>query len=154
MRDRRSKQESRTRSGSPADRVRRGRLAEDLAARRLEAHGWRVLARNVRRARGEIDIVALDGDTVVFVEVRSRKRGGLYTAEASVGRDKRRRLLSAAAAWLAESGLGARICRFDVIVVEWDRAASSVRHVRGAFLDEAAGFHGREAEAADWRDAD
>ena len=126
-----------------ADRQRRGRQAEDYVARRLAAAGWTVLERNARpvEVRGEIDIVALDGDSLVFVEVKARSAGAVAGPETpllAVGPRKRMRLRRLASAWLRErsSGLGGfAALRFDVAGV-WLGADGDVRrceYVRAAF---------------------
>ncbi len=107
--------------GSPTQR--RGRAAETLAGRYLEERGLRLLARNLNCKAGEIDLVALDGPVLVFVEVRTRRDAAFGGAAASVNRDKQMRLLRAARHFLpllARRHLGGRIpaCRFDVVIIE------------------------------------
>ncbi|RMG43227.1 MAG: YraN family protein [Acidobacteria bacterium] len=120
-------------------RTERGRRAERLAARFLAARGYHLLARNVRLGPGEIDIIARDGEEIVFVEVRSRRAGSAIPPEATVGRDKRRRLADAAAQWLERSGVEGVYCRFDVVAVEMGSGTARIRHYRGAFVDEDGG---------------
>jgi putative endonuclease len=120
-----------------------GREAEDLVASRLERTGWRIVARNVRvrDVRGEIDLVAVDGDALVFVEVKARREGGLTgpaTPVGAVGVAKQRKLRSLGAAWLRERGYDVprhRDLRFDVIGLRLDAAGRVVEweHVRAAF---------------------
>jgi putative endonuclease len=106
-----------------------GAAAEDLAARHLERHGLAIVARNWRCRGGEIDLVARDGATLVFVEVRLRSSGAFGGAPASVDAHKQRRFLTAARAYLA--GRPETPCRCDVIAldgldparVEWLRNA-------------------------------
>lgn len=109
----------------------RGRWAEDAACRHLEALGYRCEARNVRLAGGEIDLVALQGDVLVFVEVKARRAPG--RAGEAVTADKRRRLARAAAAWIARRGLPAGGCRFDVVTVEGRGEDVGVEHLPNAF---------------------
>lgn len=109
----------------------RGRWAEDAACRHLEGRGYRALARNVRLAGGEIDLVLRDGDVLVFVEVKARGREG--SAAESVSADKRRRLGRAAAAWAATRGLPPGGCRFDVVTVEGRGSDTRVSHLPHAF---------------------
>lgn len=104
----------------------KGRAGEDLAVAHLERVGYVVLARNVRAAGAEIDIVAQEGPLVCFVEVRRRRRA--LDALVSVDAKKQRRLVRAATAWLAQQRVLPR-CRFDVLVV----SAAGVELVRGAF---------------------
>ena len=119
----------------PGERSARGRAAEDLAARFLAASGLVILERNVRLPGGELDLVARDGEVVVFVEVRSRRRGSRFSPEATVDRAKRARLARAADAWLSRRGLPLARCRFDVVAVVASRAGYRLRHHRGAFVD-------------------
>jgi putative endonuclease len=106
-----------------------GRAAEDLAARFLERHGLAIVARNYRCRAGEIDLVARDGDTLAFVEVRLRGTAAFGGAAASVDAAKQRRILRAARHYLA--GRSDQPCRCDVVLldaldtarVEWIRDA-------------------------------
>src|SRR4051794_41501632 len=90
-------------------RKRTGQAAEELVAQRLESHGWRLLERNARTRYGELDIIALDRNAIVFVEVKAGVLGsgrGPERPVLAVGRDKQRRLRRLAGAWLAEAGRG------------------------------------------------
>ncbi|GAB4370990.1 MAG: hypothetical protein Kow0062_06110 [Acidobacteriota bacterium] len=119
-------------------RARAGREAEDLACRWLAAQGWEILARNARIGRDELDIVARDGATVVFVEVRSRRADSALVPEATLDRGKRERLIRAAAGYIARHGLGDRPCRFDLVAVTRSRDGwATLRHHRGVFVDDA-----------------
>jgi len=93
-----------------------GQAAEHLAAAWLERRGLRILARNYRCRTGEIDLIAQDGDTLVFVEVRLRRSAAFGGAAASVHGAKQRRLLSAARHYLMDRG--EQPCRFDVVVLD------------------------------------
>ncbi|GIW39964.1 MAG: hypothetical protein KatS3mg076_0541 [Candidatus Binatia bacterium] len=102
-------------------------------ARYLRGRGWSVLARNVRSRYGELDLVALDGGTLVFVEVKTR-RGSPSWGLLAVGRAKQRRMVRTALRFLATHGLEEVPVRFDVVVVR--REAERFRileHVEGAF---------------------
>ena len=95
-----------------------GKDAERLAQRHLEQHGLRLLAHNWLCKRGELDLVMLDGDTVVFVEVRYRKHAAWGGALESVDARKRQRLILAAELFLQrESRWGRQPCRFDVVAI-------------------------------------
>ena len=110
----------------------KGRAGEDEAARFLEARGLSVLARNVRAGGGEIDLVAGDGRAVVFVEVKWRRDASRGTPAEAVTPGKRRKLLSAARAWLAENpAAGSRDVRFDVVAIEGESGKTD--WIRGAF---------------------
>lgn len=99
---------------------RRGRLAEEQARDRLVAAGLVWVASNVRAKVGEIDLIMRDGETLVFVEVRSRRGAAFGGAAGSVDAGKQRRLRLAAQWYLQRScGHGAwPPCRFDVVAFE------------------------------------
>lgn len=95
----------------------RGRGGEARAAAFLEAQGWRILARNWRGRRGELDLVALDGATVSFVECKT-----VAAADSALGGERvevaqRRRIALAAIEYLAAHGLDERPARFDLVTV-------------------------------------
>lgn len=101
-----------------ANRRKVGREAEQAAAEFLERLGYRLLERNWRCPEGEIDIVAMDGDILVFVEVRSRASDRFGTPAESVDERKRRRVRAAARRYLyAGRRSGANRIRFDVVAV-------------------------------------
>lgn len=100
------------------ERRARGDAAERAACDELQAHGLRLLARNVGYRVGELDLVMRDGDAVVFVEVRLRKPGRFGDGLASVDRHKRQRIARAAQLWLTrQPRLATLPCRFDVVAV-------------------------------------
>lgn len=107
-----------------------GARAEALAADFLAARGLSVLTRNYRVRGGEIDLVCADHGTVVFVEVRLRRRGDFGGAAASVTAAKRRRLILAARHYLARRP--ETPCRFDCVLLSGLDAAA-VDWVRDAF---------------------
>lgn len=116
--------------------VERGRWAETMAAAFLSLRGYRVLDRNFRYSRLEIDLIARRGNILAIVEVKYRdssRRGG---ASAAVGRTKQRDLETAAVGYLRVRGLTGLGLRFDVVTVEpmdGDGAALVIRHLPGAF---------------------
>ena len=113
--------------------ARPGASGEDLACRHLEAQGYRVLARNYRCRTGEIDLVALDGGTLVFVEVRSRSGTRAGTPLESVDGRKQARVSRVARQFCAVRGWLDRDARFDVVGIRFDADPPVVDHVRGAF---------------------
>ncbi len=110
------------------NRSARGRAAEDAAAALLERSGYRIIARNVRLPGGEIDIIARDGATIAFVEVKARARGTFGSAVAAVDGRKRATLRALAADWLQIAAPRAQ-ARFDVVTFDAGRPALH----RGAF---------------------
>lgn len=110
-----------------------GRAAESLAADHLRAHGLAILERNVRSRHGEIDLVARDGATLVFVEVRLRRPGRHGGAGDSISAAKRRRLIAAAREYLARLPRMPE-CRFDAVLLD-ELDASRVEWIRDALED-------------------
>lgn len=120
-------------------RLRLGRRAEELVANRLERAGWRVVGRNVGLPSGELDIVALDGRTLVFVEVKAGRAGTALGPEKpahAVGYRKQRKLRRLAREWIAErrGPSGVAGYRFDVVGVRFGPdGLADVDHIRAAF---------------------
>jgi putative endonuclease len=121
-------------------RQRLGRTAEDLVAARLGEAGWEIVERNARTRHGELDLVALDGRTLVFVEVKAGRAGSAFGPERpvlSVDRRKQLRVRRLATAWMSERRDLPRYdqIRLDAIGVTYDHAGRVVdyEHIRGAF---------------------
>ncbi|NNG46791.1 MAG: YraN family protein, partial [Deltaproteobacteria bacterium] len=111
-----------------------GREAEDAVCAYLGERGMRVVERNFRARGGEIDIIARDGDILAFVEVRFREEDGHGLPEESVGPAKRRKIVTAARAYLATISPDSwREARFDVAAVEGGGDAPAIRYYPGAF---------------------
>jgi putative endonuclease len=116
-----------------------GRQAEDLVAARLPRLGWRLVERNFRTRSGEIDLICLDGRTLVFVEVKAGRQGALAGPERpafAVGRRKQLRLRRLAREWIAErrGPSGVAGYRFDVVGVSFGPdGLADVDHLRDAF---------------------
>ncbi len=120
-------------------RLKPGQAGEELACKYLERKGMRILDRNYRCRAGEIDVVARDGNTVVFVEVKERTGTSHGTAIESVTASKRARVVRAARLYAATHGLdGSCRFRFDVIAVDRRDCEAQVRHEVAAF-DESGG---------------
>ena len=111
-----------------------GDKGERLAVRHLKGLGYKILARKCRSRIGEIDIIALDGACLVFVEVKTRSsRAAGHPAEA-ITYDKRRQLTRAALAWLKQAKLLDHRARFDVIAITWQAGGKPVlEHYQNAF---------------------
>ena len=95
-----------------------GRRGEALAAEKLAASGYTLVAHNYRCSAGEIDLIARHGETWVFVEVRTRRGGAFGTPEESITPRKRQHLNAAAQHYLQEQNLGDVDWRIDVVAVE------------------------------------
>ena len=111
-----------------------GRQGEDLACGELRRRGYAILARRFRTRHGEIDIVARDGDVLVFVEVKARSSGGFGGAIGAVTPRKQRQVIAMAQRYMARVGWTARPCRFDVVAVQARAGeAPDVTLIRNAF---------------------
>ncbi len=114
-----------------SDRTELGRRGEQAAAEYLCANGMVVLARNWRCRSGELDLVVRDGDTVVFVEVKTRRGRGFGAPLEAITWQKATRLRRLAGEWLAQSGRPWRHVRIDAVGVLWGPDDTLViEHVR------------------------
>ena len=105
-----------------------GWLGETRAALYLRMHGMKLIARRFRAAHGEIDLIARDGGTLVFVEVKTRPNGRLDDGLRAVNADKRKHIRWAARVYLNGNSWTGPV-RFDVIEI----SAAGLRHVKNAF---------------------
>lgn len=120
-----------------AERKRLGERGEDAAVAFLERSGLTIVERNWRCPSGEIDIVALDEETLVLCEVKTRRTAAKGSPEDAITPAKRRRYAKLAAAYVQAAGVEPVAVRFDVVtllVVAEDRAL--LRHYRAAFVPE------------------
>ena len=93
------------------------KIGESLAAKHLKARGYRILAQNYRARRGEIDLIARDGEFIVFVEVKTRRSLKFGLPQAAVTLQKQRQISKVALAYLQSRNLMDAPCRFDVIAI-------------------------------------
>src|SRR5262249_36504118 len=114
-------------------RVALGKSGEDLACAELERHGYAILARRYRRRGGEIDIIARDGGTIVFVGVKTRDGQAFGNGADAITWIKRRRLADLAIDYLARRRLLADRCRFDVVSIAIGDQEPSIEIFRNAF---------------------
>jgi putative endonuclease len=112
-----------------------GTRSERAAGRHLKKLGYRILERNFRCPLGELDLVALDGECIVFVEVRSTERSDVLRPAASVDVAKQRRLTKLALFYLKQKQLLNHAARFDVLAISWPAGQSepTMAHYPGAF---------------------
>ena len=114
-------------SHSPANKL--GRRGENRACLYLRLHFWQIIARNIRRAHGEIDIVARRGSTYAFIEVKTRNTENYGRPADAVNAQKQRRIRSAAESLIHEMGWEEKHIRYDIIEV----LPKEIRHIKGAF---------------------
>ncbi len=111
-----------------------GRAGERLAGRFLRRKGYTIVETGFRMFRGEIDIIARDGPTLVFIEVKMRTSPLFGRPEESVTPAKQRQIRKVARGYLFQRRLGETPCRFDVIsILKQGEAAPSIRHFKNAF---------------------
>ena len=109
-----------------------GAKGEAIACAYLEQRGYRLIQKNYRFHRYEIDLIMMDGDRLVFVEVKSHRNRGFGLGREAVNAEKQRRISLAAAAYLQQHGCQDQRTRFDVIEIDPDTAG--VTHIKDAFL--------------------
>jgi len=114
-------------------RFRRGKDGENAAAEYLLSSGIQILDRNFRCPLGEIDLIAKDEKTIIFVEVRARQWDGLCSPEESITGSKRRRVTRAALWYLKQRGLQNFHVRFDVIAIRWNDEKPEINWIVNAF---------------------
>jgi putative endonuclease len=110
-----------------------GQRGENVAARYLRDQGYKILERNFRCELGEVDIIARDGRTLVFAEVKTREYDD-PTPEEQVNQDKRHQLTKAAKFYLSRYGIPQPPARFDVVAIVWPSGREPlIRHTTDAF---------------------
>jgi putative endonuclease len=114
-------------------RVALGKTGEDLACGELEKRGYEIIARRYRQRSGEIDIVARDGETTVFVEVKARDSREFGDAAEAVTSHKQRRIVRLAAEYVTRHHLANRPCRFDVVAIHFEAGGPQIEVFQNAF---------------------
>lgn len=109
-----------------------GKIGEDLAVQYLMDKGYEILERNWRAYRKEIDIIAIDGKDIVFVEVKTRQEDEFGTPEMAVNRHKRAHIYAAAGTYYYENKIGLDV-RFDVISILYHHGNPEINHIVNAF---------------------
>jgi putative endonuclease len=110
-----------------------GDLGEEKAAAYLQEHGFQILQRNFRAGHGEIDIIALDGPCLCFVEVKTCQSDRFGEPETWVTVRKQRRMISAAAQYRVQHQLVDVDSRYDIITLRLVNGALLINHIRDAF---------------------
>jgi putative endonuclease len=114
-----------------------GRAGEDKCVAYLQSLGYLILQQNFRSGRGEIDIIALDGDELVIAEVKSVRSQAFGGGEARVDRRKQAKLIETTWGFLARfPEYEGKPLRFDVLVVDFGQYPAAIRHYRAAFWQE------------------
>lgn len=110
-----------------------GQSSEKRAARFLVKHGYRIVEKNYRCLYGEIDLIARDGDTLVFCEVKARKSKTFGTPLEGVTKSKVEKIRKTAEHYLAKNGLTSVDCRFDVVAIDGAGEKATIEVVKNAF---------------------
>ncbi len=111
-----------------------GRSGEDVATKYLKKKKYKIIDKGFRFLRGEIDIIAYDGETLVFVEVKTRKSIKFSQPEESVTPAKRKQLRRVAQGYLLRNHIQDVECRFDVLSLTFDELEGyTVKHITDAF---------------------
>jgi putative endonuclease len=98
-----------------------GKKSEEMAAQFLLSRGYRILERNYRTPRGELDLIAQDGEVLVFVEVKARRGASFGEPQWAVNEKKRQHLIKASLFYLSRKRIRSRYCRFDLVVIQEGR---------------------------------
>ncbi len=117
----------------PKDNLNLGSLAEDRAQEFLKASGYRVLARNYRTKLGEVDIIAIDKDTLCFIEVKARSSDRFGSGLEAVSRLKQRQISKAALSFLKEKKFFDKKARFDVVSLDFSGPEEKITLIKNAF---------------------
>ncbi len=119
----------------PHERQQYGQFGENLAARHLAENGYRIVETNYKNRFGEIDLIAMDGETIVFVEVKSRRSGTFGTAGASVSKAKQRKISMTALGYLKSKNGIQQKARFDVVAINGSDAhpEGRIKVIKNAF---------------------
>jgi putative endonuclease len=110
-----------------------GTRGEQVAVQHLRQLGMEIVEMNYRFGRGEIDIIAHDGDVLVFCEVKSRTGRQYGDPEYSITKKKRRQIRRIAEGYLYEHEIKEQACRFDVVTVRWLGNKPEINYIRNAF---------------------
>jgi putative endonuclease len=111
-----------------------GQEGESAAEQYLLNKGYRIVTRNLRSSVGELDLIAEDGQVLVFVEVKARRTDAFGGAIHAVHQRKQDKLIRLAAQYLARHHLKNRLCRFDVILLQGaDIGTTQIEHIQNAF---------------------
>jgi putative endonuclease len=114
-------------------RIRTGKQGEDIAVAHLRKTGYQIVAQNYRCLYGEVDIIARDGDTIVFIEVKSRKSETFGQPQEAVGLEKQKKLSRISLHYLQQKRLESCNARFDVIAVKMLPGGTRIDLIQNAF---------------------
>ena len=115
------------------ERLELGKWGEDLAVKKIRGLGYKEIVRNYRCSLGEVDLIAREGDTLVFIEIKTRKDKSIGYAKEAVDARKRRQLSKVALAYMKSMECCDVKARFDVVAINLDRDKPEVEVIKNAF---------------------
>lgn len=115
------------------DRLHVGKMGEDLAFKKLKKLGYRCIARNYRCSLGEMDLIARDGETLVFVEIKTRRDKSLGYAKEAIDKRKKRQLSKVALAYMKAEDCCDVKARFDVVAINLREGKDQIEVIKNAF---------------------
>jgi putative endonuclease len=110
-----------------------GKLGEELALKKVKRLGYKCIARNFRCALGEIDLIAKDGDCLVFIEIKTRRGRSIGSIKEVIDKRKKRQLSKVALAYLKSNDCCDVKSRFDVIAISLNQGKEQIEVIQNAF---------------------
>jgi putative endonuclease len=115
------------------ERLNLGKLGEELALKKVKRLGYKCIARNYRCALGEIDLIAKDGDCLVFIEIKTRRGRSLGSIKEVIDKRKKRQLSKVALAYLKSNNDCDVKSRFDVVAISLNQGKEQIEVIQNAF---------------------
>ena len=115
------------------ERIELGKLGEELALKKIKRLGYKCITRNYRCPLGEVDIIARDGDCLVFVEIKTRKGKSLRYAKEAINERKKRRISKVALAYMKANNCCDVKSRFDVVAINLNKGNERIEVIQNAF---------------------
>jgi len=115
------------------ERLELGKFGEELAFRKIKRLGYKKIVRNFRCPLGEVDIIARDGDTLVFMEIKTRKGRSIDYAKEAVNAKKKRQISKVALAYMKSRDCSDVRARFDVVAISLGRGKPEIEVIKNAF---------------------
>ncbi len=115
------------------ERLDLGKLGEELAFKKVKRLGYKCIARNYRCALGEIDLIAKDGDCLVFIEIKTRRGRSLGSIKEAIDKRKKRQLSKVALAYLKSNNSCDVKSRFDVVAISLNQDKEQIEVIQNAF---------------------
>ncbi|MDY7034734.1 MAG: YraN family protein [Thermodesulfobacteriota bacterium] len=115
------------------ERIALGKLGEELALKKIKRLGYKCITRNYRCSMGEVDIIARDGDCLVFVEIKTRKGKSLRYAKEAINERKKRQISRVALAYMKANNCCDVKSRFDVVAINLNQGNERIEVIQNAF---------------------